>query len=438
MYIAKPTKQQMEWQDMEIGILIHTKFFYGPDNLPEQVDAETAELARSMMVAQAKRCSPKKLDTEQWMRSAAEMGAKYAVLVAKHGDGFALWDTKENAFSSTSMNWDGEKRDIVREFVDACKKYGIRPGLYYSVDCNGYYGIDGHKEWDYHCEQYQEYVKHAEAQVTELWTEYGELCEIWFDGGVIPYEKGGPNLTPILAKYQPNAICFQGPKDHPHNVRWVGNERGWAPENCWSTTNADEAAYGGDVEAEEAGIGDPNGKYFWPAESDVPNRTYRRPGGDHSGGWVYGGPSQQVLRPDELLEFYINSVGRNSNMLLGMTVTPDGEFPDEEQYRAFAKLREEHFGHPLASVSSPILTDNKYTIELPEKQAVRYVIIREDVTSGQLIRGYKVFADGKMIYEGNSLGHKRIIPCENLKAKEITLEITEKVGEAKIRDIAVC
>ena len=111
--------------------------------------------------------------------------------------------------------------------------------------CNGYYDINDERQLDFKSDFYQEYVKNVEAQVTELWSEYGDLFEIWFDGGVIPVEKGGPNLVPILQKYQPNAICFQGPKEYAHNVRWVGNEDGLAPENCWATTNNGEAAYDG-------------------------------------------------------------------------------------------------------------------------------------------------------------------------------------------------
>ena len=73
----------------------------------------------------------------------------------------------------------------------------------------------------------------------------------------------------------------------------------------------------------------------------------------------------------------------------------------------------------------------------PEKRQVKYVVIREDITEGQRIRGFRILADGAVVYESECIGHKRIVPFENLAASEITLEITEQAGQAKLRDIAV-
>ena len=328
MYTAKPTKEQLVWQDMELGVLIHYCMeIYRPELVGEwyKTDMVRTELAPATI-------HPTKLDPEQWVRSAAELGAKYVVLVTNHCTGFSMWNTKVNDFSIASTDWRGGGGDICREFIEACKKYGLRPGFYYSTGCNGYYNINDSWEWDYTSEYYQEYVRNVEAQVTELWTEYGDLFEIWFDGGIIPPEKGGPDLTPILRKYQPNAICFQGPRDYAHNIRWVGNEEGLAPENCWATTNAGEARYDGTVPDEKAGVGDPDGKYYWPAETDMPNRLHAAFGG----GWGWKAGEEHLLyTPEQLLDCYIRSVGRNSNLLLGMAISTDGDFQDEAQLAAF-------------------------------------------------------------------------------------------------------
>ncbi len=430
MYIAKPTKEQLAWQDMELGVIIHYCMeIYRPDLRGDwyKTEAVRTEIA-------PKTIHPTKLDPEQWVRSAAEMGAKYAVLVTNHCTGFSLWNTKVNDFSIASTQWRGGGGDICREFIDACKRYGLRPGFYYSTGCNGYYNINDNWKWDYTSDVYQEYVKNVETQVTELWTEYGELFEIWFDGGIIPPEKGGPDLTPLLRKYQPQAICFQGPRDYSHNIRWVGNEDGLAPENCWATTNAGEKRYDGTIPDEQAGVGDPDGIYYWPAETDMPNRTHAAFGG----GWAWkAGEDHLLYTPEQLLDCYIRSVGRNSNLLLGMAISVDGDFQDEEQFKAFGQLLRETFSDPLAMTETPELADDRCAVTLQDKQKIRYIVIREDITEGQLIRGFRILADGIPVYESKCIGHKRIIPFEHLEASEIVLEITEKAGKVRIRDLTI-
>ena len=430
MFIAKPTKEQLAWQNMELGVIIHYCLeIYRPDLRGDWYKTDAVRTAIAPETIQ-----PSKLDPEQWVRSAAEMGAKYAVLVTNHCTGFSLWNTKVNDFSIASTKWRGGGGDICREFIDACKRYGLRPGFYYSTGCNGYYNINDNWKWDYTSDVYQEYVKNVEAQVTELWTEYGELFEIWFDGGIIPPEKGGPDLTPLLRKYQPQAICFQGPRDYSHNIRWVGNEDGLAPENCWATTNAGEKRYDGTVPDEKAGVGDPDGIYYWPAETDMPNRTHAAFGG----GWAWKAGEEHLLyTPEQLLDCYIRSVGRNSNLLLGMSISVDGDFQDEEQFKAFGQILRETFSHPLALIDKPELLNGCCTITLPEKQKIRYVVIRENINEGQLIRGFRILADGIPVYESECIGHKRIVPFEHLEAKQIVLEITRQAGEASIRDLAI-
>lgn len=430
MYIAKPTKEQLAWQDMELGVLIHYCLeIYRPDLRGDwyKTDAVRTAIAPETIY-------PSKLDPEQWVRSAAELGAKYAVLVTNHCTGFSLWNTKVNDFSIASTKWRGGGGDICREFIDACKRYGLRPGFYYSTGCNGYYNINDNWKWDYTSEYYQEYVKKVEAQVTELWREYGELFEIWFDGGIVPPEKGGPDLTPLLRKYQPQAICFQGPRDYSHNIRWVGNEDGLAPENCWATTNAGEKRYDGTIPDEKAGVGDPDGIYYWPAETDMPNRTHAAFGG----GWAWKAGEEHLLyTPEQLLDCYIRSVGRNSNLLLGMAISVEGDFQDEEQFKAFGILLRETFSQPLSMIDEPILQNDRCAVTLSEKQSIGYVVIRENITEGQFIRGFRILADGIPVYESECIGHKRIVAFDALEVKEIVLEITKKAGDARIRDLAV-
>lgn len=431
LYIAKPTQKQLAWQELELGVLIHyVSHIYRPD----MTDKDWKKSSVRWEIPPEK-MNPTRLSPEQWVRSAWEMGAKYAILVAKHGTGFALWPTKENDYSVASMPWKDGKGDIVREFIDACKKYNIKPGLYYHPTCNGYYDVDNTKTYDYKGEWYQSYVRHVEAQVKELWSEYGELFEIWFDGGVIPPENGGPDLEPLLYQYQPDAITFQGPRNYPHNLRWVGNERGLAPENCWATTNAGEARYDGRFEEEEAGVGDPDGKYYWPAETDMPNRTRKANGG----GWGWGvNEGHLIYQPEELLDCYIRSVGRNSNLLLGMGISTDGDFQDEEQFRQFGELIRKTFSDPVAMLVEPVPEkDTDFTILVSEDQALSYLVIREGIEEGQRIRGFAILADDQVIYESKCIGHKRIVPLQGRKASRVTLRITAAAEGWRLRDIAI-
>ncbi len=429
-YIAKPTKQQLAWHDMELGVLIH----FCPEMYRPDLKGDWYKTSAVREAIAPHTIHPKNLDPEQWVRSAAELGAKYAVLVAKHVTGFAMWDTKVNDFSIAHTDWRGGGGDACREFIAACEKYGLKPGFYYSTVCNGYYNINDNLPQDTQSEAYRAYVKCVEAQVCELWSNYGELVEIWFDGGVIPPERGGPDLTELLHRYQPDAICFQGPRGWAHNVRWVGNEDGLAPENCWATTNAGETLFDGTAPNEQAGVGDPDGKYYQPAETDMPNRTHAAFGG----GWSWQpGEEHLCYTPEQLLDCYIRSVGRNSNLLLGMAIGKDGVFQDEEQFRSFGKLLRETFGSPKAYSAAPTLSDRRCAVTLDREQAVKYLVIREDIREGQRVRAFRVLADGKQVYESECIGHKRIIPFAGLTARSLTLEIVEAAGEPVLRDISV-
>lgn len=429
-HIAKPTDKQLEWQEMELGVLIHYILdIYRPD-LPN-----VQKKACVRWEIPPEKINPPKLSPEQWVRSAWEMGAKYAILVAKHGTGFSLWPTKEHDYSVASMPWKDGKGDLVQEFIDACKKYDLKPGLYYHPTCNGYYDVDNGKTYDFKGEWYQSYVRHVEAQVKELWSEYGELFEIWFDGGILPPEDGGPNLEPILYKYQPNAVTFQGPPNYPHNLRWVGNEDGLAPENCWATTNAGETRYDGTFNVEEEGIGDPDGKYYKPAETDMPNRTHAAFGG----GWGWAENEEHLIyTPEELLDCYVRSVGRNSNLLMGMSISVDGDFQDEEQFKEFGALIKKTFSNPVAVLENPVPEkETDFVLNVDMEKKLGYLVIREVIEEGQHIRGFAVLVDEQVIYESQCIGHKRIVPLNGIKAERITLRITKAGKGWGLRDIAV-
>ena len=117
-----------------------------------------------------------------------------------------------------------------------------------------------------------------------------------------------------------------------------------------------------------------------------------------------------------------------------MAISRDGDFQDEEQFRAFGKLIRETFSGPIRQIDRPILADCRCEIRFYAPQRVRYIVLREDISEGQHIRAFRILADGKPVYESACIGHKRIVPFESLT---LVIEITNAVGRPVLRDVAV-
>jgi len=400
MNMALPTKEQQLWADLEIGVIIHL----------DMVTFEPKYKFRRQWgyVPPAEKFTPMGLDTDQWIRCAASAGAKYAVLVAKHCSGFSLWPTDVHDYSVKRSPWKDGRGDVVGNFFASCEKYGVKPGLYYSASCNAYCNIDnpgkvrnGGREAQ---EQYNELVL---AQLTELWTRYGPVFEVWFDGGCMPVEQGGPDIAALLRELQPDAVVFQGPPGVKSLLRWVGNEKGIAPEDC---------------PAVEDGV-------WAPAESDFPNRKNC----SFQGGWFWhAGEECAVLSADTLFEKYLTSAGRNTNMLIGMVIDDRGLFPetDAAAFSAFGVKLERAFGTPMACLEQ--VRGHRHHLVLPEGAQATYLVMMEDISQGERVQGFTV--NGKI--NGKCIGHKRIIALPP-NMKEIALEITQARDEPVLRKIAV-
>lgn len=423
-----PTPRQEEWADMELGVIIH----HCMETYHPEIPMNLWKCSRDKMPAES--FAPTDENPDQWMAAAAKMGAKYAVFVANHVTGFSMWPTKENNYSIASSPFQDGKSDTVRDFVKACKKYGIRPGIYYSTGCNGYYDISDEVIRDHNSPKYQEYVKVVERQLTELWSSYGELFEIWFDGGVIPHSEGGPNVVEMLQKYQPNAVCFQGPREHHQNLRWVGNERGVAPEDCWATTNVRASGFGGTEESDVIGIGNPEGSHWIPAETDMGNRKQEAMGG----GWCWRENEEHlVYSPEELFDRYLTSVGRNSNLLMGMAISQRGHFEDVEQFEKFGQLINDLYARPAASTKGEGV---EFTLELPKAELVRNLVIQEDIRFGERVRDFTVTAKTdsgqEVLLHAHCIGHKRIVPVGRT-VSSVTLTINACADTPIIKDMTL-
>jgi alpha-L-fucosidase len=247
--------------------------------------------------------NPTQLDTRQWVKACKDTGMKMIILTAKHHDGFCLWPSKYTEYSVKNSPWKNGKGDVVRELADACREGGLKLGLYLSP-------------WDRHEPTYGDtakYNKFYKNQLRELLTNYGEISEVWFDGAkgenAKDMEYDWPGYYAIVRELQPSAVIFNGP-----DVRWVGNESGYARESEWSVMNRNDKPFGfiepgqkdlGSLEA----LGDAKNLGWYPAETDVSIRP----------GWFYHAKEDDKAKSlQNLLDIYYSSVGRNSVLLLNL------------------------------------------------------------------------------------------------------------------------
>lgn len=397
---VRPTERQLEWSDCEIGVIIHQDMqVYAPDYDHRQDGPQPPASA----------FNPSDLDTDQWLATAKSAGAKYAILVAKHCSGFSLWPTKAHDYSVASSPWKGGKGDVVADFFASCKKYGIRPGLYASTGYNAKFGIRDARQ-EYPERVWNDYRKMVIAQLTELWTNYGEIFEVWFDGGNLPMDRGGKDVEDLLFRLQPNAIVFNGNPARFQSVRWPGNERAYAPETCWSRASA-----GTDADGTVEGIGErfggnPEGGYWCPAEADVPNRDQNYA---LQGGWFWKkGEDGLLYSPEHLLDCYFTSVGRNSNLLVGMVIDDHGRVPDADvaQFQRFGELVRELYAHPVASMSG---RGTELTLKVPSGSRPNLLCVQEDIAFGENIKDFRLSGQDEngwhTLFHGGNVGHKRLI-----------------------------
>ena len=422
-----PTKAQLDWANAEIGVLIHFDMqVFKPDyewrrDLGKHPDASVF--------------NPKQLDTDQWIKAAKAAGAKYAVLVAKHCSGFSLWPTTAHEYSVKNSPWKNGEGDLVKDFVASCKKYGLKPGIYASTTANGFLRVDNPgKVLSGDPDEQKRYNKIVETQLTELWTNYGPLFEIWFDGGVLPVEKGGFDILSLVKKHQPNAIAFQGPFGYENNIRWVGNEEGVAPYPCWSRADSTTSASG---VIEIKGLnGNPNGLFWCPGESDFPLRL----NSSFQGGWFWHKDQDNKIRSlEELMDKYCKTVGRNTNMLLGIVIDDRGLVPDADVARLneMGLKIEQSFSNLISKTSG---TGNELVLELNSSKQPSYIVIQEDITMGERVLKYRILGlsgkEWQLLSEGSSIGHKRIEKIKEGKFSAIKLIIDESNGNPQIKNLA--
>ena len=422
-----PSKAQLNWADAEIGVLIHFDL---------QVFEPQYDFRKNWNYhPELSIFNPKELNTDQWIKAAKAAGATYAVLVAKHCSGFSLWPTKAHPYSVKNTPWRNGQGDIVKDFIASCKKYGIKPGIYASTTANGYLKVDNPgKVVSGNLSEQKQYNEIVKMQLKELWSQYGSLSEVWFDGGVLPPEKGGFDVLSLLQQYQPDAIAFQGPFGYKNNIRWVGNEEGVAPYPCWSRADSTTSASG--VIKIKGLNGNPKGLFWCPGEADFPLRK----NSSFQGGWFWHkNEDDQIRSVDELMDRYCKSVGRNTNMLLGIVVDNRGLVPlaDENRLKEFGQMVKNRFSDLLGETAG---SGSDFTVKFNTAKPVAYVVIMEDIKSGERVRAYKlsgmVNGHWEQLATGMSIGHKRIEVIRDGLFSAIRLEVSRSEGTPVIRNFS--
>ena len=281
------------------------------------------------------------------------------------------------------------------------------------------------------------YKRYCEKMVTELCTRYGDLFMIWFDGGADNPRGDGPNVEPIVNKYQPECLFF-------HNVdradvRWGGTETGTVSYPCWSTfpypfshSNATDT----NEHYELLKHGDKNGQYWLPAMADAPLRGAN---GRHEWFWEPD-DENNICSLDVLMDMYEKSVGRNATLMLGLTPDPTGLLPagDVNRLKEMGDEINRRFSTPLAQTSG---TKKTQVLKLGKKQSVNYYMIQENIKKGERIRQYKIEAkiNGKWetVCQGESVGHKRIEKLNSIETDMVRLTVLESIEQPDIINFSV-
>jgi alpha-L-fucosidase len=371
-----------------------------------------------------------------------------------------LWPSKYTEHSVKNSPWRNGQGDVVREISNACRRHGLKFGIYLSP-------------WDRNHKDYgkPEYLTYYRNQLRELLTNYGPIFEIFLDGanGGDGYYGGAretrridretyydwPTTWALIRKLQPNANIFS---DGGPDVRWVGNERGVAGETCWATLNKNDFAPGR-ADERRLNSGDRPGTNWVPAECDVSIRP----------GWFYHDKEDNKVRtPQNLIELYFSSVGRGASFLLNLPVDKRGQIHenDVKSLVEFRRLLDQTFANNLARRATVTtnqrgrfavtrLTDasrqtywlssakdnNEVTIEFGGNKTFNVVRLREYLPLGQRIESFALdeWRDGewKQFAAGTSVGNCRLVRTQKITTSKIRIRITGAAAPPAVSEIGV-
>jgi alpha-L-fucosidase len=449
-----PSERQLAWHDLEFYAFVHFNMNTFTD-MEWGFGGESPELF-----------NPTELDCRQWARVCKEAGMKGIILTAKHHDGFCLWPSKYTEHSVKNSPWKDGQGDVVQELADACKEYGLKLGIYLSP-------------WDRNHADYgtEAYITYFRNQLRELLTNYGEVFEVWFDGanGGTGYYGGAneerkidnktyydwENTRQIVRELQPQAVMFS---DAGPDVRWVGNESGWAGETNWSLQKRDEFYPGHAPNRMDLTEGQIDGTHWVPAEVDVSIRP----------GWYYHqSEDHKVKSVKQLVDIYYHSIGRNASFLLNFPVDTRGIIheKDVDQLNKMVEVIKNDFKTNLA-VDISIDADNvrgnssKYSAEatIDENPATYWAtddgvitasmvldfgtpttfnrfLAQEYIPLGQRVKKFSLQAwiddSWQTIEEQTTIGYKRILRFDNVTTDKLRFNVLDAKACPTISNIEI-
>lgn len=436
-----PSESQLAWHEMETNAFIHftTNTF---------TDKEWGYGDESPKIF-----NPSDFDPTQWITTLKDAGFKGVILTCKHHDGFCLWPSQYTEHSVKHSPFQNGKGDVVKAVADACRAAGLKFGVYLSP-------------WDRNRADYgtPEYITYYRNQLKELFTAYGPVFEMWFDGanGGDGYYGGAkeqrkidgaryydwPTTLNMVREMEPGVLFFS---DAGPGVRWVGNERGMAGETNWNSITPDTLYAGQPGITDLLNQGHEDGTTWIPAEVDVSIRP----------GWFYHAKEDLLVKsPEELFEIYLTSVGRGSTLLLNVPPDRRGRFHENDvaALKGFKALLDNEFKSNHAA-KAPCTADNhrgglqnfeaghltdgnpetywatddgitssSVEVALKGSTSIRYVVLQEYVKLGQRVKAFNVeaFSNGawRPLATGTTIGYKRILRVGPTDTEKIRINIT--------------
>lgn len=458
-----PSARQLALQDMEFYAFVHF-------TVNTFTDREWGDGTESPEIF-----NPRKMDADQWADAIRSAGMKGLILTCKHHDGFCLWPSKYTKHSVAGSPYKNGKGDIVAEVAEACRKHGLKFGVYLSP-------------WDRNQPAYgsgKPYDDYFVAQLTELLTNYGEIFAVWFDGACGEGPNGKKQVYDwnryyqVIRELQPGAcIHVCGP-----DIRWCGNEAGDTRESEWSVVprrtmdtekiaavsqQADDSAFRQrTIKAGDRDLGsrqllqDEQDLVWYPAEVN----TSIRPG------WFWHESENDQVRPlEKLIDIYEKSVGGNATLLLNIPPTREGLLHPNDVKRlqeigeyirtAYSKNLMAEADGITASPADPehgienvckedesfympcdASAETRIEIHFPKARKIRRAVMKEQLTKSQRVERFCIeipCGEGwREIASGTVIGHKRIVVLPPLMTERIRIRITDSRCEPAISFIGL-